>query len=146
MEIDLSLVDYSKTSPEFGYADESYIRTILVHEFGHSFVGIDMGIEANKKFITDKNYLFSENIQHTLENTGIGDFHTYMVEHIVRLLEIRIADKFIGGSEAQRLRDENTAFIWLPQMEQLTIKEYESNSETFTSFSDFIPELLTVVK
>jgi hypothetical protein len=143
--IDLNNVDYSLPSPAYGYDDNDYIRTILVHEFGHSFVKIDLTKDANEKFINDKSSLFTEDVQQTLMNTGIGDFHTYISEHIVRLLEIRIADKFIGEKQAEELRKVNSAFIWLPQMEELIIKDYESNKEKFSNFSDFIPELLSVV-
>ncbi len=144
-EIDLSKVDYNEPSPAFGYADMSYIRTILVHEFGHSFVELDLGIDANSKFINSKNALFTSEVQQTLENTGIGDFHTYIIEHLVRLLEIRIADKFISEVEANTLREINTDFIWLPQMEELIIKKYESKPKDYKNFAEFIPELLTVV-
>ncbi len=143
--IDLSKINYSEPSPAYGYADKSYIRSILVHEFGHSFVDLDMGLEATSKFINTKNSLFTEDVKQTLENTGIGDFHTFMIEHIVRLLEIRIADIFISEVEANKLREINSHFIWLPQMEELTIKEYESRPEEFKNFSEFIPELLSVV-
>jgi hypothetical protein len=144
--IDLQDVDYNAASPEYGYADNSYIRTILVHEFGHSFVKLDLGIASNQAFLDEKSHLFTEAVQEPLSHTGVGDFHTYIVEHIVRLLEIRIADIYIGAKEAQELRDANTAFIWLPQMEKLIISEYESKPNSYENLDAFIPELLSVVE
>ena len=54
-------------------------------------------------------------------------------------------DNFICNAEANRLRKINMDFLCLKQMEELIIKKYESNSEEFKIFSEFMPELLTVV-
>lgn len=85
-------------------------------------------------------------VQQTLKHTGIEDFHTYIVEHIERLLEIRITDKYIGLKEAQELRDANTAFIWLPKMKELIISEYESKPDSYEDLDTFIPELLSDIE
>lgn len=144
--IDLQGVNYNPVTMGYGYADNSYIRTILVHEFGHSFINLDLSIESNKAFLDEKGHLFTGAVQDPLKHTGIGDFHTYIVEHIVRLLEIRIADLYIGAKEAQELRDSNKAFIWLPQMEELIISEYEAKPDTYKNLDTFIPEFLSVVE
>ncbi|MFC2146929.1 DUF4932 domain-containing protein [Bacteroidota bacterium] len=85
-------------------------------------------------------------VQQTLKHTGIEDFHTYIVEHIERLLEIRITDKYIGLKEAQEFRDANTAFIWLPKMKELIISEYESKPDSYEDLDTFIPELLSDIE
>jgi hypothetical protein len=143
--IDLSKVDYSQPSAIYGYADKNYIRPILVHEFGHSFIQLDKENEFINKFLNEKNSLFTEDVKAALENMGIGEFHTYMIEHIVRLLEIRIAELYIDKEEANRLREVNTAFIWLPEMEVLIKENYESNPGKYKTLAEFIPELLSVV-
>ena len=134
-----------RSSPIFGYNDDEYIKNMCVHEFAHAFVNPTFYQQEVKGFINEYDSLFTDEIKETLEGSGIGSFYVYVLEHVVILLQIRLAEHYLEGEEAQRLRDMNRRFIYLPAMEKKITEDFESNRTLYPMFADFIPILFKVI-
>lgn len=130
----------------FGYDDPEYIRRMCVHEFGHSFVNPAFNQESVKQAVAEKESLFTEDVQQTLKHSGINNFPVFIIEHIVRTLEIRVADKYVSKEEAQQLRDANERFIYIPEMEKMLISQYEQKDTVYENFASVIPDLIKVIE
>lgn len=66
-----------------------------------------------------------------------------MVEHLVRLGEIRIAKLMGDKEEESRLRNMHIVenrFVLLPMLER-KIEDYECNRKLYLSFEQFLPEI-----
>ncbi|CAM4253959.1 DUF4932 domain-containing protein [Zobellia nedashkovskayae] len=143
----IDLTDFSRDSvKQFGYNDKDFIRNLCVHEFGHSFVNASFYNQEISEFIQNHEFLITEEIKETMQREGIGNLTGYLVEHVVRLLEIRIASIYFGNENAQKIRDENKGFIYLEKMENELIERFEKNRDKYPTYADFIPELIKVVE
>jgi hypothetical protein len=121
------------------------IRNISVHEFGHSFVNPIADKPENRELINRYSHLFDP-IKDELTKQAYTNWWVCVVEHLVRLGEIRISEAMGNRANAKMLRHDyttNRSFIYLPLLER-KIVEYESNRDKYPTFEDFIPELLSV--
>jgi len=77
----------------------------------------------------------------SLENSYIGNWEVCVIEHLVRLGEIRIAVAMGDEKEANRLRKMHVnemGFILLPMLENLVVG-YESDHAKYSDFKSFLP-------
>lgn len=131
---------------EFGYNDKEYIRQLCTHEFAHTFINPSFFNQEIVEFINSSDSLFTNEIKKKLRGSGVGNFFAYMIEHVVRLLEIRIAEIYVSAEEAESIRHKNKNFIYLAAMEKNLIENFEENREKYPKYSDFIFELLKVIE
>ncbi len=127
----------------YGFDNKDYILRQSYHEFGHSFVNPLLEKEANTILIDQYRHLFTPELKEALPNQ-VGTWFDCMAEHMVRLGEIRLAERsgdFFWAAELRsyHINDEN--FIFLPDLEE-KIKEYEKD-DNIKSYEDFLPELLS---
>lgn len=129
---------------QFGFDYKPRATTLTVHEFGHSFVNSEL--ELYQKQIENSSYLFTDKLKKEMESKGIQTWNVYVIESLVRLGEIRVAEIQNDKERADYLRNYHTNqehFIFLPQLEKKVL-EYENNREKYPMWKDFIPELLKV--
>ncbi|MEJ4090026.1 DUF4932 domain-containing protein [Galbibacter orientalis] len=141
----IDLTNFSTDSiKQFGYDDKDFITNLCVHEFGHSFVNSSFYNQEISDYIQNHESLLTEEIKETMQREGIGSLTGYLVEHVVRLLEIRIASIYFGNENAKKIRDENKGFIYLEKMENELIEQFENNRDKYPTYADFIPELIKI--
>lgn len=137
----MELSDYTK----FGFDNKDFILLNARHEFGHSFVNPPLE-RADITALVDRHAeLFTPALQKVMREQNYGTWWDCVAEHLVRLGEIRIAERNGDSSLAVKLRVENIdnkKFIFLPDLER-KVKEYES-SKKYKSFFSFLPELIEV--
>ena len=135
------LANYTK----FGFDNKEYILLNARHEFGHSFVNPLLESDKFTELLNKYEQLFTPALQKVMQNQNYGTWWDCVAEHLVRLGEIRIAERSGDSLLASNLRREyiqNKKFIFLPELEN-KIKEYESDKK-YKSFLSYMPELLTV--
>ena len=143
----IDLTNFSNDSiKQFGYKDKEFIRNLCVHEFGHSFVNASFYNQEISDYIQIHEPQLTKEIKETMQQEGMGSLTGYLVEHVVRLLEIRIASIYFGNEAAQKIRDENKGFVYLIEMENKLIEKFEKNRDKYSTYTDFIPELIKVVE
>lgn len=128
----------------FGYDNPYHTRLLTVHEFGHSF--INPHLASHMKIIDQYDHLFTPKLDSIMSSQDQGSWKTCVIEHLVRLGEIRIAETMNDSKLAdalRRLHIQEEKHIFIPALEE-KIKEYEENRDKYASFTSFIPELLTV--
>ncbi|MDR7128071.1 hypothetical protein J2X69_000399 [Algoriphagus sp. 4150] len=129
---------------QFGFDYQPRARTLTVHEFGHSFVNSEL--EPYQEQIESSSYLFTEKLRKEMESKGIQSWNVYVIESLVRLGEIRVAEIQNDKERANYLRNYHTNqehFVFLPQLEDKII-EFENDREKYPMWKDFIPEILKV--
>ncbi len=143
----IDLTNFSTDSiKQFGYNDKEFIRNLCVHEFGHSFVNTSFYNQEISDYIQIHESLLTKEIEETMQQEGMGSLTGYLVEHVVRLLEIRIASIYFSNEDAQKIRDENKGFIYLSKMENELVENFEKSRDKYPTYADFIPELIKVVE
>ncbi|MEM1119484.1 MAG: DUF4932 domain-containing protein [Bacteroidota bacterium] len=129
-----------KENGTYGFNNPKWIREISTHEFGHSFV--NEPLFAHKQEFNRYKQLLKP-IKKKMKTQGYWYWGTVLAEHLVRMGEIRIAEKMGLQAESQKLYDDyylNRQFIYLPHFLEV-IKQYEDNPK-YTTFADFIPEII----
>lgn len=133
-----------KDFDQFGFDYQPRATTLTVHEFGHSFVNSE--VESYQEQIESSSYLFTEKLKKEMESKGIQSWNVYVIESLVRLGEIRVAEIQNDKERANYLRNYHTNqehFIFLPQLEEKII-EFENSRDKYPMWKDFLPELLNV--
>lgn len=131
----------------FGFDNKENTLRMSYHEFGHAFV--NPLFEDNPELVEmaeKSSYLFTEEYQKIMQPQNYGDWLTVVQEHLVRLGEIRLAERSGDLKWAEELREyhiNELKFVFLPALEEKVL-EYEKNAE-IRSFEDFLPELLAVL-
>ncbi len=104
-----------------GFNNPIFLRTICVHEFGHSFVNPAID-KVNPKIIDEKEYLF-EPIKNKMSEQAYDHWKICLYEHFVRANEVIIARLLNDHKKADEILEDNVknqSFIYLPQIiEQL---------------------------
>lgn len=130
---------------QFGYNNEFQARFLTVHEFGHAFVNKE--VYKHKDQLEKFRDLFEKsNLKEIMTKTsGVADYQTCVVEHLVRLGEIQTAHIQNDLDRAKKLESYHLKnyFIFLPQLEE-KIKEYYADRIKYKTFGDFVPELIKV--
>lgn len=135
----------TKDSIEFGYGFDkpSEINELTVHEFGHSFINPVVELEENLAIIDKSEKLF-DSIKKEMSQQGYKSWHVSVIEHIVRLGEIRIAYAMNDAARADKIRNhyvKNRKFIYLQELEEIIVR-YETNRTKYRNIDAFLPELL----
>jgi hypothetical protein len=128
---------------KFGFGDEEWLQDITIHEFGHTFCQFDSIIVAKTNTSAA---LFSGDWVNEMGKQGYRSWDVCVNEHVVRLGEIRIAEKMGDKDRANRLRNsyiKNKQFVFIPLLEK-KIVEYENDPQKYPTFKAFLPELLAV--
>jgi hypothetical protein len=134
------LSDYTS----YGYDNPEVVKFLTVHELGHSFVNPHMN-ELENELMRDT-ALFTPALRQSLRPYYIEDWKNCVIEHLVRLGEIRIALARKDTIEAVRLHNmhvKELKMVLIPMLEQ-KINEYEMHRDRYPDFKSFLPELLTV--
>ncbi len=129
---------------QFGFNDKEYILINARHEFGHAFVNPILEKSDITELLGKYENLFTPSLQKVMENQNYGTWWDCVAEHLVRLGEIRIAERSDETLLSKNLREEyikSRKFIFLPELEQ-KIKEYET-SDKYATFESYIPILMT---
>ena len=127
----------------FGFDNEKFILRNSYHEFGHAFVNTILHKNENRILLNRYENLFTPELQNVMEAQNYDNWFDCIAEHLVRLGEIRLAERSGNEKWAEELRKyhiKELNFIFLPQFEA-KIKEYEQN-DSFKSFEKFLPNLL----
>ena len=136
----------TNTYTYFGFDNKEYILRNSYHEFGHSFVNTVLSKKANEVILDQYKNLFMPELKAVMATQGYGAWFDCVAEHLVRLGEIRLAERSGNAKWAEELRYyhiKERNFIFLPELEA-KIMEYEQDKR-YTSFEQFLPELLKVL-
>ncbi|MFD0749182.1 DUF4932 domain-containing protein [Mucilaginibacter calamicampi] len=126
----------------FGFDNPGVTHFLTRHEMGHSFV--NPLIEAYTAQLRSDSVLFTPELREILAPHYIHDWYVCVIEHMVRLGEIRTAISMTNLQEAERLRrmhiyDEKCVLIPLLENE---IKKYDENRRRYPSFESYLPVLI----
>ena len=130
----------------FGFYNNEFILRNSYHEFGHAFVNPILAKKENEVLLDNYKDLFTPELQKVMEEQNYDNWFDCLAEHIVRLGEIRLAERSGNEKWANELRKHHTEdlnFVFLPEFET-KIKEYERNA-SYNSFEEFLPNLLKVL-
>lgn len=130
----------------FGYHNKRITQFLAVHEIIHSFVNPILDKYTN--LINRDSSLYTPVLEAVMkQQAGIANWKICVIEHIVRLGEIRIAEAMKDRKQANVLRKmhiDSFHFILLPLLEK-KMGEYERNRSRYPRFSDFVPVLLNTI-
>ena len=129
----------------FGFDNQQVVSFLTVHELGHSFV--NPLLTKFKKEIGADTSLFTEKLRKRLEKSYIESWETCLIEHLVRLGEIRIAKAMGNHVEENRLRKmhvNESGFVLLPFLEKVIV-EYETKRDKFPDLNSFLPTLFNKI-
>lgn len=130
----------------FGFDNRQFILRNSYHEFGHAFVNTILSKEENEKILNQYSHLFIDELKDVMLKQNYDNWFDCLAEHIVRLGEIRLAERSGDKAWANDLRNYHTTdlnFVFLPEFEK-KIQEYEKD-KSYKTFEDFLPELLSVL-
>lgn len=142
--VQLPLLSSVKDYKKFGFDNKDVISFLTTHEFGHSFV--NPYIENMASEILRDTALFTTSLRKSLEGSYISSWEECVIEHIVRLGEIRIAKLMGDTTEEVRLRQYHAklGFVLLPLLEKKII-EYETDHSRFPTFTNFLSNLYQTI-
>lgn len=141
--IQLPLLSSLKDYKQYGFDNAEVIKFLTVHELGHSFV--NPVVEPLKALLNQDTALFTAALKKRLESSYIHNWETCIIEHLVRLGEIRIAKSMGDTVEENRLRKMHTSefgFVLLPVLEEV-ILAYENDRQRYPDFKSFLPEIFS---
>jgi hypothetical protein len=107
------------TYTSYGFDNAEVTHLLTVHEFGHSFV--NPHLNELKDIIAGIRHSLLLLCKKRLEPAYIGDWFSCVIEHIVRLGEIRVAESMHDATEANRLRGvhvKQARFVLIPLLEE----------------------------
>lgn len=138
--VQLPLLKDLKAYRKFGFDNAEVTRFLTTHEMGHSFV--NPVINVMRTDLVKDTALFTPALAKELEKSYVGNWETCLVEHLVRLGEIRIAKLMGDEKEESRLRNMHleNGFVLLPMLERM-MEHYEANRKRYQSFEQFLPEV-----
>lgn len=126
----------------FGFNNPVVTHFLTKHEIGHSF--INPIIEKYTVQIKQDTALFTPALKRLLAPHYINDWYVCVIEHLVRLGEIRTAVAMGDDKEANRLRElhvQEYKCVLLPLLET-KIKNYEINRKQYQSFEQYLPQMI----
>jgi hypothetical protein len=126
-----------------GFNNETSLRTICIHEFGHSF--INPAIDKVDTKVINSKMAFFEPIKNKMSEQGYSDWKICLYEHFVRANEVIIARLLNDRQKADELFQDNIqnrSFVYLPQIiEKL---EYWYNNEYLEkSYEEKVGEIIS---
>ena len=130
----------------FGFDNEENTLRMSYHEFGHAFVNpLFENDSLLLQLVSQSEHLYIDEYKPIMSRQNYNEWETIVMEYLVRLGEIRLAERSDNPVWAAELRQYHTnelKFVLLPELEKKIII-YENNPELGT-FKDFLPELLSV--
>lgn len=118
-----------------GFDNPLSLRTICIHEFGHSFINSEID-KVDFKIIDNTKYLFDP-IKNKMSEQGYNEWKICLYEHFVRANEVIIAKLLKDNKKAKEILEDNVknrSFIYLPkiigQLEYWYYNEYLDKSYT----------------
>ena len=138
----LGLKESLNSYRKYGFDNPEVTQFLTVHEVSHAFV--NPLLEKYKEQIMADSALFVKGLKDTLATKGIRNWYVCVIEHLVRLGEIRIAVAVGNPKEADRLRAIHIGeynCVLLPLLEGKII-EYENNRKDFPTYERYLPELV----
>ena len=136
-------VELLKEGATFGFNNDGWIRGISTHEFGHSFVNEPLFVYRDQ--LQQYQHL-QKTIRKKMKRQGYWDWETILAEHLVRVGEIRIADRLGLKQVSNELFYDyyiGRKFIYLPHFLAI-IRQYEETTQ-FASFKDFLPQIVASI-
>jgi hypothetical protein len=130
---------------QFGYDSREITSFISGHEIGHTFV--NPLLDKFKNQISADSTLFTKELAVLVEKNNFGAWYVCIIEHLVRLGEIRTAVAMNAPKEAERLRRLHIGedkCILIPLLE-VKIKDYEQNRVKYPTFESYLPALLSYI-
>ena len=127
---------------QFGFDNPKVTQMLTKHEMGHSF--INPLLEKYQSQIEADSALYTPELKEVLSPHYINDWYVCVIEHLVRLGEIRSAVMIKDTTEAQRLRDVHIGeykCVLLPLLEN-KIQEYENNRAKYPDFESYLPKVV----
>jgi hypothetical protein len=126
--------------PQFGTVQS--LRRLVWHEFGHSFSNPE--VDALRAQVARNSKLFQP-IASRMEASAYGEWHTAVIEHVNRAVEVRLAFRELGDDSGVRELDFEKAqgFAYVEALAE-RLKEYEQNRAQYPTFRDFAPQLIGV--
>jgi hypothetical protein len=139
--VQLPLLGSLKEYKHFGFDNADVTRFLTVHEIGHSFV--NPVVKPMVDEIQHDTALFTSSLAKALEPSYIESWENCLIEHLVRLGEIRVAAAMGDEKEAMRLRKlhiNGFKFALLPLLEKVIIG-FENDRTKYPDFKSFLPEI-----
>lgn len=130
-------IDSSGQVVAVGYKNETEILQWSIHEYAHLFFNPYLDESANHTELMKHSHLY----QSIEGSPQIGDWYSYVAEHLAVAFEIRAAHLIGEQTRANILKKKHAHWPHLSFFIQ-QLKAYESNRETFTQFKDFAPLLI----
>ncbi|RFZ81379.1 DUF4932 domain-containing protein [Mucilaginibacter terrenus] len=127
---------------KFGFDNPEVTHLLTKHEIGHTFVNPEVEKLADQ--IKKDSALFTVALQKSLAPHYINNWYICVVEHLVRLGEIRTAVAMGNSKEAKRLRKVHIGeykCVLLPLLETQA-KKYEANRQHYHNFKQYLPKML----
>jgi hypothetical protein len=120
--------------------DASAVRTLLLHEWGHSFV--TPAIEGSRELAGRYAYLYPA-VRTAMAKQNYGNWSATLNEHVLRAVTARMV-RLSDGEETAELMlqwEEGRGFRYIrPLYNRLAV--YEQDRDRYPTFADFVPELL----
>ena len=130
---------------EFGFDNKEFILRNSYHEFGHAFV--NPTLDNNKTLLEKYESLFTPELQKIMIKQNYDNWFDCIAEHLVRLGEIRLAERSGDKTWAEKLRKyhfEELNFVFIPELEE-KVKVYEMD-ESYRNFEEFPTDLIKRVR
>jgi hypothetical protein len=128
---------------QFGFDNPGVTHFLTKHEIGHSFV--NPIIEKYAAQLKKDSALFTPALKQLLAPHYINDWYVCVIEHLVRLGEIRTAVSMKNFKEADRLRKLHIygeKCVLIPMLE-IKIRAYELDKKRYPNFESYLPELIS---
>ncbi|AZA84342.1 hypothetical protein C1637_05740 [Chryseobacterium lactis] len=129
----------------FGFDNPKVTSFISGHEIGHTFVNPLLDIFKDQ--IQADSALYTHELAALVEKNNIRGWYVCLIEHLVRLGEIRVALAMKNPQEAERLRRIHIGefkCVLIPMLE-IKIAEYERNRIKYPTFESYLPKLLSYI-
>ena len=128
---------------QYGFDNAGVTHFLTKHEIGHSFV--NPIIEKYAAQLKKDSALFTPALRQILAPHYINDWYVCVIEHLVRLGEIRTAVSMKNFKEADRLRQlhiHGEKCVLIPMLE-IKIRQYELDRKHYPTFESYLPELIS---
>ena len=123
------------------FACLSYLESIILHEWSHSFVNplVDQNFDHFKESIA----LF-EPIKGMMRNQAYPNWRIALYEHIVRACEIHLrANLYEDFKKEKSLRRQEGKGFWYISYVDSLLEVYETQRKQYPTFSQFVPVIAT---
>jgi hypothetical protein len=124
---------------------DSGLWSLLVHEWSHTLV--KPALSLNEELIASYVHLYPAIAKDmTSGGQAYGSWRIAVEEHIIRAAEARMVSARWGVAEAERTlsRHEDRGFRYI-RLFYDRLAEFEDDRETFPTFADFVPRLLSAL-